>query len=319
MNQVNANNLAESLKAFQPNIFFGSASFEDRCFSVVDKINSISLKEIYVCRNIDFEDDSILENSILFKEKINTSGSNFIDLKAGDPKFSFFELNESINQIFQGNSKSILFDITTFTHEALLIATKIMFSKRRPEDKIIVCYNGAKSYSQKEKNIEEKWLTKGVKEIRSILGYPGFFDPSQKNHLIILFGFEKERTLKLIEKYEYDLVSLAYGSSDGSISEEHQSINESRHKEVLALNSNAQIFNISLRNPYSAKKEILDFVSQYSSFNTVIAPMNNKLSTFGAGLAAIENPNIQLCYLQAQKYNVSGYSEAGDQFHVFKI
>jgi hypothetical protein len=47
--------------------------------------------------------------------------------------------------------------------------------------------------------------------------------------------------------------------------------------------------------------------------------MNNKISTLGAGLAAFENPNIQLTYVQANQYNLVGYSEAGDDFIFWKF
>ena len=53
--------------------------------------------------------------------------------------------------------------------------------------------------------------------------------------------------------------------------------------------------------------------------NIVIAPMNNKISTVGASLAAISNENIQLAYAKASLYNTDGYSSPSDNVYFFKI
>ena len=67
---------------------------------------------------------------------------------------------------------------------------------------IYVSYIGAKEYSVNEKNEDDKWLSKGIKEIRTVIGYPGFSDPTKDNHLLILFGFESDRTKRLINEFE---------------------------------------------------------------------------------------------------------------------
>ena len=53
--------------------------------------------------------------------------------------------------------------------------------------------------------------------------------------------------------------------------------------------------------------------------NTVIAPMNNKISTVGAALAALKNPNIQISYAQADIYNVVGYSMPNDDYYLGEL
>jgi hypothetical protein len=184
---------------------------------------------------------------------------------------------------------------------------------------VIACYNGAKEYSYNESVAEKKWLSKGVKKIRSILGYPGLLDPSKKNHLIVLFGFERERTKRLIDMFEYDLVSLAFGGKGVSISEDHQVLNEKRHEELLILYPNARKFEISLIDAIDTKQQLLAYMSDFSEYNTVIAPMNNKISTVGAGLAAIENPEIQLCYVTANQYNLQGYSHPSPYCYLFEV
>ena len=53
--------------------------------------------------------------------------------------------------------------------------------------------------------------------------------------------------------------------------------------------------------------------------NTVIAPLNTKISTIGADLAALENENIQLAYAKPNIYNVDGYSIPNEFIYLDKI
>jgi hypothetical protein len=47
--------------------------------------------------------------------------------------------------------------------------------------------------------------------------------------------------------------------------------------------------------------------------------MNTKISTVGAALAAIKQESIQLCYAQANIYNVERYSAVSDEVFIFEL
>ncbi len=318
MKAINKDKVAEFFINENINVFIGSSSFEKRCFAVADNLSKVKIDRSLIYRVIDL-DRSIVDNSKLFSMKIASNEFMLIDLKISDPLFSFRNIKESLKEIFVNDAKNIALDITTFTHEGLLMIFRMICYLKREEDKVLVYYNGASNYSKNHKKREDKWLTKGVKDVRSIIGYSGYSDPSAANHLMILFGFESERTLRLIDEFEYGIISLAFGSKEASISSKHQEMNEERHQQILELLSNSQMFEISLTDPIKTKNEILKYVSQYEDQNVVIVPMNNKISTIGAGLAAIENKNIQLSYLQPNRYNLEGYSEAGDDFYIWEM
>ena len=59
----------------------------------------------------------------------------------------------------------------------------------------------------------EKWLSKGVKEIRSVLGFPGEILPSRKNHLIVLTGYEYERAKTIIDILQPYSLALGFGEA----------------------------------------------------------------------------------------------------------
>ena len=47
--------------------------------------------------------------------------------------------------------------------------------------------------------------------------------------------------------------------------------------------------------------------------------MNNKVSTIAAGLYALENKNVQLCYAEPVEYNTEGYSESADYCFIMPL
>ena len=227
--------------------------------------------------------------------------------------------NKYFSSIFNRKLENIVLDITTFTHEGLLITLKYLKLYKEHYNNLHLVYVTAKEYSINESDIEKKWLSKGIKRINSVLGYPGNINPAKKNHLIILFGFEEERTFKLIQELDFDTISLGFGSSDDSIHYEHAKINQERHEVLFKIIPNADKFCFSLRDPLTAKQQISEHIAKYPNYNTVIAPMNNKLSTVGAALVSFEHPEIQLCYAKPKEYNIEGYSSPSDECYLMKL
>jgi hypothetical protein len=319
MKVIELNKLTEFFSDLQIDYFICSASFESRSFAFAENLRGINVSNAMIFSNVDSDPKIIANRDSIIKIFAEKTEVKTVDLQINNPTFSFISIAKACNDIFEGSNKYILVDISTFTHESLLMLLRVLVEHKRVKDKIILSYVGATDYSSDTPNIHDKWLTKGVKDIRSVIGYPGYYDPAKKNHLIILFGFEKERTARLIDKFEYDKVSLAFGSKSGSINEKFQSINEERHHQLLNLYSNANSFEISLVDPLNTKDEILSYISQFKECNIVIAPMNNKLSTVGAGLAALENKDIQLCYMQANIYNIENYAEASNDCYIVDL
>jgi hypothetical protein len=299
-------------------VFICSSSFEDRCLSISQEAGKleIPLKLIFYVTDLEtkIEQNAKKLASILGEQSFEVA------IQIDNPAQTLKIVSEALNKVVSDDiQQNFLMDITTFTHEGLLMLLKLLQLKKKEKDKLFLCYNGAKDYSYNESIPEEKWLTKGVKSVRSILGYPGLLDPSKRNHLVILFGFEGERTRRLIDIFEFDLVSLAFGSKGESISDRHQQLNEARHNELLKFYPDAKDFEISLINADQTKSQLLGYLNDFPEYNTVIAPMNNKISTIGAGLAALEKPEIQLCYVTANQYNFEGYSQPSEDCYLFEV
>ena len=299
-------------------VFICSASFEDRCLSIPKEVSQLDTHSKIVFYITDL--DEKISNNAIKLQSILGDNSDKIDIQFDKPSEMLKKMSKTLNAVMVNDKpQNFLIDITTFTHEGLLILFRLFQLKIKENDKLFFCYNGAKEYSYNESNPEQKWLSKGVRSVRSIMGYPGFFDPSKKNHLVVLFGFERERTRKLIEIFEYDFVSIAFGSKGASITHEHQILNEERYEELFDFYPNMKKFEISLIDFNITKTQILSHLNNLRDCNTVIAPMNNKISSIGAGLAAIEKPEIQLCYLTANLYNYDYYSIPSDDCYLFEV
>ena len=53
--------------------------------------------------------------------------------------------------------------------------------------------------------------------------------------------------------------------------------------------------------------------------NTIIVPLNTKLSTLAAGVVALKNEDVQICYSVPEMYNTAGYSEPSDNITIVEL
>ena len=312
-------NLKEFESFFKEKIdlFICSSSFEERCFSLPIAVKKINPQHTLIIFTTN-EYNEIIDNSIKIKNIINDNAET-LAIDSSEPIKSGLLISKKIEELLRDKVENIFLDTTTFTHETLLVIIKLLYFRKDRFKKLFIGYVGANDYSWNEQSLEEKWLSNGISEIRSVLGYPGSLSPARNYHLIILFGFELERTKKLIDESQYDRISIGFGQKEKSINDSFQQLNCDRHKELVSFYPIAEEFEISLVNPYEAKNKILEQASKYPDYNTVIAAMNNKISTVGAALAAIQNPKIQLIYAKSINYNVNGYSTPKDSCYIFDI
>jgi hypothetical protein len=182
-------------------------------------------------------------------------------------------------------------------------------------------YANAKEYSVGDK-VNQKWLSKGIEEVRAVLGYSGNLIPSKKTHFLIIVGYEYERAIAMINILEPNVLSLGYGKSENATVEKDKEANSFYSHlvmEMLPSYPNANKFNVSCNDPYETYNGLKKYIRKYKDENIIIAPMNNKISTIGVGLLALKNDNIQICYGQALTYNIINYSLPGSKCYIFDI
>lgn len=314
MEAINKNGLKTILDKLD--LFICSSSFEDRCFVLPEVVKKFFPDcASLICYNSN-EYQIIISNSHRIKDSLNNV--SLLQLNSDDPISNTRLLNETLDKYLATSIDTIFLDTSTFTHETLLILIRLLSVKRSKYNNLYIGYVGAQEYSINERD-QDKWLSTGISNIRSIIGYPGVHSPARESHLIVLFGFEDERTKELIELMQFNSISLGFGPEDDSILPNHYRINYARHTRLMSYFSQAYKFTFSLSDPFEAAQSLRKEIKKFSDKNIVIAPMNTKLSALGAALVAIENTKVQLIYAKAIQYNVTGYAKAKDDFYCYKL
>lgn len=299
-------------------IFICCASFEDRCLSIAKSINKEDVGAALIAKNMDLP-VHLDTNANALKDLFGTT-SVHVPVSTNNPIQTADELKNALTLCSEGTRKTYLIDITTFTHEHLLILLKVLPLAIGSQNQVIFGYSSASDYDV-DSPVKDKWLTKGVGEIRSVLGYPGLMLPSGKSHLIILVGFEHERASELIRVFEPSAISLGHDKEGSSTSPTHYAAH--LHfleliREVAAKHSCVFDFEFACNDPWLVQKAIIDQVSAMAEYNTILAPMNTKIATAGCALASLQNDKIQLCYAQAIHYNYAAYSTPGSHCYLFE-
>ena len=294
----------ESLVGFD--MFICSSSFEERCLGVSNKVNSKQFKKVLVCH---FEDNRIeTEDNFSKLKELFIDNGTVIELFKNNPLSNYDKLFDEVNN---SECSNVLLDISTFTREMFLIILRLFRQPIFTNKKLTLCYNPSAKFAN--------WLTKGVSDIRSVLGFPGDFSPIKKLMLIVLVGFEAERSQVLIDNFEPNLLFIGKASPKESTNGELAQINEINFQKLLKANLNAKEFEFSCIDLHPTIETISHIVEEYrKDFNIVISPMSNKLSTLAIASVVFKYPEVQICYASPNLYNTE-YSTSSSSDYIYTI
>ncbi len=297
-------------------VFVCSASYEARCISAAEVLaDVVAVHYPLVCHNQKTVPE--VYRSVERLERIFEGKGARIGLDKNQPLRTADALQTALSKVTdETRPLHYVLDITTFTTEALLILLRILQQQLRRKDPVELIYTTAAEYSVGLKP-EEKWLAKGVQDVRSVLGYPGLARPSRKSHLIVLVGLDSDRAIELIDSYEPHVVSLGFGDPETPTEVANSGMSRLAYQAVARRIVSYKEFVFSPSDPFVTELAIRRQVEIEPGANVLIAPMNTKVSTVGAAGAAFANDDIRLCYASARIYNVQGYSRPSD--HCFII
>jgi len=290
--------------------FLVCASYEDRCLTSYNYIDSMKVKSAAVFYYEQFY-ENVIDNADLLVEKFKAKKyilDNYKPTTIADAVVNYF----SIESDFVEEKPNVVVDVSTFTRESLLILLRYLQINKDSFKDIVIYYRSA--------DVSHN-LSDAVLSIRSVIGYMGDIDPEKPTHLIVLSGYEYERAKEIIDVVEPDYISIGYGGKGESINDDIQEKNKIFTNKLIAYYSsdNIEKFTHSLVDINVLKNKLIEIIFSKEGYNVVIAPLNNKISTISAGLAASENPKVQICYAQMANYNVVDYSTALDTCFVEKL
>lgn len=298
-------------------IFICSGSYEERSKSIPSQFEIDSFNKVFVCYNRDHENQVGKNASELFNmfgstaEYIELESSN--QLQIADTLFGKLSNLLSVN-----DSIKILVDISTFKRQTLLILLRVLRSILTKKDKVTFVYSPAEEYSVGLKD-EDKWLSKNITDVHSVLGYSGILKPTRPIHLIILVGLEYERALSLIYEYEPAIVSIGYPSQESSMDFKHQDLNLKKVQLIRDERPHSNIFQFLGNDVSKIQQAIEKQIDLYKTYNTILSPMNNKISTLAAAMVAFVNKSVQITYASAAFYNFEYYSKPGKYCFIVEL
>ena len=293
-------------------LFICSASFERRCVSIAEHLVGTPVGHVLIAHNQRFRD--IVDANLRFLQERFAGRESTLVVDSADPVLTTTNVVEAIREQRRKSAQRILIDITAFTHETLLILFRVCNQEFDEASVVDFLYAPASEYSIGDEP-GDKWLSKGISEVRSVMGYPGGFAPSRDIHLIVLAGFEDYRALSLIQELEPSLVSIGYGDRSEVATGPHQVTNETKVERIRSVLGSVEAFVFSCYDALSAEETIRKMVRGHDQYNTILAPMNTKISTLGAARVALRDESIQICYAQADIYNYRNYSRPGGDYY----
>ncbi len=309
---------ASLFENMQDALFLACASYEPRSTAVTDMLpDSYHSRAALIYVNKEFlrgEGKDQTNAALETMKRVLASHCDQVHVAQGswlDPACQLAVIKEKLNEILLldlTQEGSITLDCTTFNREALIICCTVVKS-------LFKAYNWRVAYASPQGH--GSWLSRGFRGVRNIMGFSGVQHPEQPTILVILSGFEDQRTIRLIEEHEPSKVLLGIG--DPPTDAKFLNRNKQEQKLILA-RQDVEGFDF----PANAIEDCLNYLesllSQYlPTCNIVLAPMSTKLSTLACMLAARRHPQIQLTYSLPGEYNTKDYSTGVKQIFIEEL
>jgi hypothetical protein len=286
-------------------------SFEERSLAVAGALGGATLQRWLCIVNEDIETDisnirgqaqSIAEQAGITIKFMNASKRN--PLRLADALLQLVDEDEPTDHL------RWVADITTMTHEMLLIIVAAADEIMAPWKDFQIVYNVAGKYSGDDKPAE-KWISRGIHEVRSVVGYPGTWSPGDQTTLVALPGFDSERMRQMVEEIEPDQLIVGIARPAG----EHHVWSAEKNSgiaEELLTTRKGSTFDYPALDPFGAVDAVVNVLRDVKG-NVLLVPLNSKISTAALGVLARRRPAWQICYAPAFIYNLN-YATPSDCF-----
>jgi hypothetical protein len=286
-------------------------SFEERSITVATELAACGLKRWFCLANEDIEADvsDIRQRAVKIAADAGIQ-IEFLTVSKRAPLLLADAMVQINRLISEGQDLCWIADVTTMTHEMALVTVAAAEDLVRAWQDISFVYNVAGRYFGDDKP-EERWISRGILEVRSVVGYPGSWSPGEPTVMVALPGFDPERVQRIIEDIEPErlLVGIALPAP------ERHTWSADRNREIaveLLGTRDGTTFEYPALDPIGAADAIINIVGSINC-NVLLAPFNSKISTVALGLLARARPEWQVCYAPALVYNIR-YATPSDCF-----
>lgn len=309
---VNSGGLSTMRKRTPDDLFLACASFEQRTSSVADCLaGDYRARKGIIYYNQEFVSNRKTARNLQKLDKLLRLKCGEIDRINGsllDPEKQFATLKRAILALDLDSIKAVTVDVTTFNREALLVLMALLRNNCALA-KIRVLYVSPIRHG--------KWLSRGFREVRNIIGFPGIQRAGRSTMLVVLSGFEPDRIRKLIEEHEPRTVLLGFGDPP---TERHFLDRNIEEQKILLARQDVERFKFPANSIEKCHRNLTELLEKYlADYNVILAPMSTKLSTLGAYLTAEATQEIQMTYCVPGEYNTENYSEGARHLFIEEI
>ncbi len=241
----------------------------------IDKITTFCTQQAIAYKELIWKDDPI-ENNVLLK--------------------SCMEELES--------DRVVHIDITTMPRD--MIWTLLFFLNQCP-NQVIIRYYQPKSY-------HETWLSKEPYSPRLLLKHSGIIELGKPQCVVIVTGFDEERTRQIVSKFEPQKVILCVqkGEQYDNIQRNEASRHESICRSVGV--TDVSLVEMDCYETDFGENAIDKILSSLSNYNVIIASFGPKPSAIGVYKAYQRHTEVALCYVPCKDYNKDYCHGIGDLF-----
>lgn len=287
-------NKIRTIENNRDDIFIVCASFEERTTAAVDRL----------------DENFRVENSFVFKydekNRTNLREINFEKLlkilKRCSESISPIICNhhsplDGINKLqelckIKGlvlKNKNITVDITTFTKQYLLVLLKFIGSQNLKSVRLI--YTEPEDYATKWK----RPLSHGLIDIVSVPTYGGHLYIEKESLLVLLLGYEGDRSYAIWEKLAPHKTVILIGKP--SFKDSWEGRVEELNKKLISKLPKDSIKYIPTLDPFTVGKSLDEFIDQFKQkFNIAISPLGPKPQVIGCYLSVRKYPDVQVIY-----------------------
>ncbi|CAP55031.1 hypothetical protein [Gluconacetobacter diazotrophicus] len=302
MNEVTKTVFGDKLFS-DPVALISCLSFEERSLAVAKSLINIGLTRWLCIINEDIETDisSIHREALRIAERAGVT-IEFLKASKRNPLLLADAMIQLAGNAQLTESEQWVADITTMTHEMLLIILAAADEIVTQWKDLSLVYNVAAQYSGDDEP-GKKWISQGIHDVRTVIGYPGNWSPGKHTVLVALPGFDSERMQRMVEEIEPEQLIVGIACPVG----DHHAWSATKNREIarqLLMTRKGSTFDYPALEPFGMIDALIRVLRDIKC-NVLLAPLNSKISTAALGVLARNRPEWQICYAPAFIYNLN--------------
>lgn len=208
---------------------------------------------------------------------------------------------------FVDKEDKISIDITTMSRN---IVWSLLYFLRAKVKNVDIVYHKPEAYNN-------DWISREPEQPRLLFKHSGIYDLAKRTTLILVTGFDEDRTKYMLYKYEPQKVYL--------LVQEGEQFNNKKRNDEAVHRSVCEDFGLSKDNILSKRIDsyspdfgfevVESVIKEENLSNIILTSFGPKPSAIAAYRCYMQHPEIALCYLPCKDYNINYCQGIGDSLY----